>query len=248
MMLKLGLIGTPIGHSLSPSIFDQFFRAASLKASYSLFEMNRLPEKGVKTFMETQGLTGLNVTIPFKQEVMDACDRLDQRAQRIGAVNTLVLEGDDLIGYNTDYDGILASLERLGPAPKQALIFGNGGASKAVQRVLEDMKVDFTVVARKNGDASFDVLSQHHAQQAKWWINTTPVGSVGNPLDLLPLPYAVLNEEFAIFDLVYKPAVTPLMQRAGIAKSTVIGGDIMLNEQAKKAWELFRAAYYKKCR
>lgn len=248
MMLKLGLIGSPIGHSLSPTIFNQFFLEESLEASYELFGMKKLPAEGIKSFMQQQNLIGLNVTIPHKVAVIPQCDVVHATAERIGAVNTLVLEGERLVGYNTDYDGIYRSFEHLGDAPEHALIFGNGGASKAVQSVLADHEIDFTVVARSSGDISFEALTDSMARRSLWWINTTPVGSVGNPLDLLPLPYAVLNEEFAIFDLVYRPVVTPLMQTGILAKSTVIGGEIMLNEQAKKAWILFRAAYYKKCR
>lgn len=245
-MIKLGLIGTPIGHSLSPSIFHRFFKEEELEGSYDLFEMPELPSEGIKRFMQSGGLLGLNITIPFKLEVIPHCDQLHHSAERIGAVNTLVLEGDKLVGYNTDYDGIVKSLERLGDPPALSVIFGNGGASKAVQKVLADYNILFKVIARKNGDLSFEELDADMLRQAKWWINATPVGSLGNEHHLLPLPVEVLSEEFAIFDLVYRPVVTPLMQEGILAKSTVLGGELMLNEQAKTAWRYFRAAYYKK--
>jgi len=245
-MLKLGLIGNPIGHSLSPIIFRNFFHQENVDATYDLFEMEKLPSEGIKAFMQSEELTGINVTIPYKIAVLEQCDSLHESAKRIGAVNTITLEDGKLIGYNTDYFGIKASLERLGNVPNHALIFGNGGASKAVQSVLEDFGILYSVVSRDDSNLNYNNLTAKVAKESKWWINTTPVGSIGNSEDLLPLPYAVLNEEFAIFDLVYSPVVTPLMQLGILAKSTVIGGELMLNEQAKKAWLLFHAAYYKK--
>jgi shikimate dehydrogenase len=244
-MIKLGLIGNPIAHSFSPEIHQGFITEAEMQGSYDLFEMDALPEEGLKTFMQHHGLVGLNVTIPFKEEVFNALDSVDDVAKTLGVVNTVVLEKDRLIGYNTDVYGIQKSLTALGCPPCKALVCGSGGAAKAVSKVLKDNGFEVIILSRGNTGASYDGLSEEVAADCKLWVNCTPVGTEGIDPHLLPLPYAVLSEEFAIFDLVYKPNPTPLMKE-GLQRGTrVLGGEKMLIEQAKKSWQLFHDAYYK---
>jgi shikimate dehydrogenase len=190
-------------------------------------------------------LTGVNVTIPLKEKVIPLLDHVHPLAKRIGAVNTIVKEGNELVGYNTDYHGIVSSLNILRTKPKKALILGNGGASKAVQTVLNDFHIPCLVVSRRGAQMNYNELNAEIAMSCNWWINCTPVGSPGLINDYLPLPYSVLTDEFAIFDLVYSDMPTPLLQTAQLYDAEIIGGQIMLNEQAKKAWMYFRAAYYK---
>lgn len=243
-MLKLGLIGNPIAHSLSPGIYDDLMRRDGKTGTYKLFEMNELPSEGVKSWMFKNELLGINITIPFKSSFLDQLDQIDPRAQAIGAVNTVIREDDRLIGYNTDYDGIAQSLRKLGSRPAKAMVFGTGGASKAVQAVLRDQQIPHTVVGRSDGDLQWEDLTEEELKKHHWWINTTPVGTTGIEPSDLPLPFEVLTSEFSIFDLVYKPKITPLMRHGLEAEATVLGGAFMLNEQAEKAWEHFQAAYY----
>ena len=244
-MIKLGLIGTPIAHSLSPEIHQGFMTAAGISGSYDLFEMSTLPKEGLKAFMQHHGLVGLNVTIPFKEEVFNALDSVDDVAKTLGVVNTVVLEKDRLVGYNTDVYGIEKSLMSLGCPPCKALVFGSGGAAKAVSKVLKDKGFEALILSRSNAGASYERLSEATAADCKLWVNCTPVGTAGIDPHLLPLPYAVLSEEFAIFDLVYKPNPTPLMKEGLQRGARVLGGEKMLIEQAKKSWQLFHDAYYK---
>lgn len=244
-MIKLGLIGTPIAHSLSPRIHQGFMQEAAMEGSYELFEMDQLPAEGLKTFMIGKGLTGLNVTIPFKELVLKELDHVDASAENLGAINTIVLENQKLIGYNTDVFGIAASIDDLGVNSCKALVFGSGGASKAVVNVLEDRGFNPTVLSRSSSFNSYENLTGQAAAECRLWVNCTPVGTEGVVPNLLPLPYAVLNEEFAIFDLVYKPNPTPLMKEARKRGAKVIGGEKMLIEQARKSWQLFHDAYYK---
>ena len=243
-MMKLGLLGNKITHSLSPLIFERLFDLHEVQGSYTLFERNEFRAEALIDFFSLHELSGLNVTMPFKSDFTHSLKTIHPSAQLIGAVNTIVLENGELVGYNTDYHGIQKSLSVLGNPPKSALVFGNGGASKAVQKVLQDMDISFSVVGRSTGDYTFKSLPDDVAAQSKWWINCTPVGSEGNSEDLLPLPFGILNKEFAIFDLVYKPTITPLMKKGLIAGAAVLGGELMLTEQAKKAWDYFQAAYY----
>lgn len=244
-MIKLGLIGTPIAHSLSPQIHHGFIESAGMSGSYELFEMNQLPAEGLKAFMVDKGLTGLNITIPFKESVLNELDEVDVSAKELGAINTVVLENQRLVGYNTDVYGIAASIEELDIAPCKTLIFGNGGASKAVVNVLEARGFTPIVLSRNSASTTYENLSSQVAAECRFWVNCTPVGTEGMTPNLLPLPFAVLNEEFAIFDLVYNPNPTPLMTKALQLGAKVIGGGKMLTEQARKSWQLFHDAYYK---
>ena len=244
-MIKLGLIGSPIAHSLSPKIHHGFMAEAGLEGHYELFEMDRLPNEGLKTFMKKEGLTGINVTIPFKELVLAELDEVDASAESLGAINTIVFEKQKLIGYNTDVYGIAMSIEELDIEPCKALVFGSGGAAKAVVNVLENRGFNPIVLSRSSSNNSYESLSDKAAAHCRLWVNCTPVGTQGIAPNLLPLPYAVLNEEFAIFDLVYKPNPTPLMREALQRGAKVIGGEKMLTEQARKSWQLFHDAYYK---
>lgn len=222
-MMKLGLLGNKITHSLSPLIFERLFDLHEVQGSYTLFEHNEFRAEALIDFFSLHELSGLNVTMPFKSDFIHSLKTIHPSAQLIGAVNTIVLENGELVGYNTDYHGIQKSLSVLGNPPKSALVFGTGGASKAVQKVLQDMDISFSVVGRSTGDYTFKSLPDDVAAQSKWWINCTPVGSEGNSEDLLPLPFGILNKEFAIFDLVYKPTITPLMKKGLIAGAAVLG-------------------------
>jgi shikimate dehydrogenase len=245
-MIRLGLIGNPISHSQSPSIHNGFIRNEKLEGSYELYEFEELPAEGLKTFMQSNELIGLNVTIPFKKAVIEHLDEVDKLAIELNAVNTVVRINNRLIGYNTDAYGIEQSLNSLFSREKKALIFGTGGAARAVQHVLHARGFDTQFVSRSSKNLTYQDLSSVEYAQHKLWVNCTPVGSQGIEDNLLPLPYDVLNEEFAIFDLVYKPNPTPLMVEGRKRGAKVIGGNKMLNEQASKSWKLFRDAYYNK--
>ena len=243
-MLKLGLIGTPIAHSLSPAIYEKLMLRDGVQGEYRLYEFKALPKWGLKDWMIEQDLLGINVTIPFKTLVISELDYVEPEAEAIGAVNTIIRQGTRLLGYNTDYHGIQQSLSQLGKAPKSAVVFGTGGASKAVQAVLTDRSIPCITVGRTSGDLLFTDITVLELKKHHWWINATPVGTEGlQPIDL-PLPFEVLTPEFSIFDLVYKPKITPLMRHGMEAKATVLGGEFMLNEQAEKAWNYFQVAYY----
>lgn len=244
-MIRLGLIGTPIAHSLSPQIHEGFMKAADAPGSYRLYEMSTLPEEGLKSFMQDNDLIGLNVTIPFKEAVIDALDWIEDTAESLGAVNTVILENGKLKGYNTDVYGIWESLKALECKPCKAMVMGAGGAAKAVINVLESNGFEVKKIRRKSTGNSYEELNEALAAEFKLWINCTPVGTPGIEPHLLPLPYAVLSEEFAIFDLVYKPNPTPLMKEGLQRGARVLGGEKMLIEQAKKSWQLFHDAYYK---
>lgn len=243
--MKLGLIGFPIDHSLSPGLHQGFMEASKLEGSYDLFPMQSITREGLKHLFTTHELTGCNVTIPLKEVVLPLLDQIDPPAKAIGAVNTIVLESGDLVGYNTDCAGIEKALDELNSDAPSALIFGTGGAAKAVQYVLNQRGITATMLTRKSGPNNYNALTAEDFNKHKLWINCTPLGGPDYTDVHLPIPYGVLSLEFAIFDLIYSPLPTALLLAANDAEARSVDGRIMLTEQANKAWKLFRAAYYK---
>ncbi len=198
---------------------------------------------GIRELFKKEGLTGINITIPFKEQALQWVDKVDPIAQSIGAINTIVKDGEWLIGYNTDIAGIISSLDELGPE-KPTLVLGSGGAAKALCTVLEARQTPYLLVQRQ-GAITYSSLTVEQASKYPRWINCTPVGGPKYPGHYLPLPYKVMTKEFAIFDMNYEPNPTPMMLRGKEMGAAVIGGNLMLTEQAKEAWKLFHAAYYK---
>ncbi|MDA9217735.1 shikimate dehydrogenase [Schleiferiaceae bacterium] len=244
-MIKLGLIGFPIEHSLSPDLYHGFMEVSEINGSYRLFPMRSITLEELKHLFTTHELTGCNVTIPLKEAVLPLLDRIDPTAKAIGAVNTIVLESGKLVGYNTDCTGIEKALDELNSESTSALIFGTGGAAKAVKYVLNQRGISAKMLTRQLGPNNYNALTAEDFKTYKLWINCTPLGGPDYTDVHLPIPYGVISPEFAIFDLIYNPLPTPLLQAANDAEARSVDGRIMLTEQANKAWKLFRAAYYK---
>ena len=244
-MLKLGLIGFPIKHSLSPGLHQGFMEAFEVEGSYELFPTQTITRDILDTLFTSNNLTGCNVTIPLKEQVLPLLDRVDSTAAAVGAVNTIVLESGALVGYNTDCAGIEKALDQVNSTAKSALIFGTGGAAKAVHYILSQRGISSKMLTRKPGAFNYSALTAENFKTHKLWINCTPLGGPQFEDAHLPLPNGVLTSEFAIFDLIYEPLPTPLLKAATDAGARSIDGRIMLTEQAKEAWKLFLAAYYK---
>ncbi len=230
--LKTGLIGEHLSHSFSPQI-----HAALGSYEYRLIE---LAPSEVGNFLTTGEFDALNVTIPYKQDVIPYLARLSDTARRIGAVNTIVREADGtLSGYNTDYDGLSDMILELGVplADKKVLVLGSGGASKTAVAVATDMGASAVVVISRNGKDNYGNLERH--ADASIIINTTPVGMYPHngkaPLSLDNFPRLE-----AIFDLIYNPARTALLLDAEARGIPYQNGLLMLVSQARRASELFR--------
>ena len=229
--LKIALIGEHLSHSYSPQIHKELGDYA-----YRLIE---LPPHEVGRFLTTGEFDALNVTIPYKQDVIPYLARLSDTARRIGAVNTIVREADgSLSGYNTDYDGLTDMILDLGVSlsHKKVLVLGSGGASKTAVAVATDMGASHVVVISRRGENNYQNLEKH--ADAVVIINTTPVGMYPNngkaPLSLDGFPQLE-----AVFDLIYNPARTALLQEAEARGIKVQNGLLMLVSQARRAAELF---------
>ena len=272
MNFQLGLIGYPLGHSLSPKIHTAALKACGLKGDYSLFPIAPHDKQGLKDMfarVRTGEIHGLNVTIPHKQNVIELMDELTATAKAIGAVNTIYLHQDKLIGDNTDISGFLSDLKRFltlecdsllshlqeqAPAlQKKALILGAGGSARAIVYALLYDGWDVTIAARRIEQAQqlsqsfgkYDLrLSTFDFQPSTFdlIVNTTPLGMTPNIEDS-PLPEnIVLSPKTVIYDLIYNPRETKLVKDAraqGLSATTGLG---MLIEQAALAFEIWTGA------
>jgi shikimate dehydrogenase len=245
-----GLIGTSLKHSFSERYFKEKFAKSSMDyCDYRNFELETIEEfpQLIKLFPE---LLAVNVTHPFKEQVIKYLDFVDEQAQKIGAVNVVVIKRYEkkivLKGYNTDVYGIEVSLlHSLTDFNKKALILGTGGAAKAVQFVLKKLNINFNLVSRKqlqNVKYLYQDLSQRIIDEHKIIINTTPLGMFPK-VDFAPdIPYDFISENHILFDLIYNPPLTKFLQFGKNKGATIINGQEMLIKQAEKSWEIFCSA------
>jgi shikimate dehydrogenase len=245
-MRTFGLIGFPLSHSFSKKFFTAKFETESIAdCQYELFPIEEANEM-LALIAAQPSLCGLNVTIPHKLNVLPYLDSIEDAAQRIGAVNCIAIDqqGDRPIlkGYNTDAYGFAESLKPLLKEHHQrALIFGDGGAAKAVKYVLAQLGIPYLVVVRNAApgallysDVTSALLETHHLL-----INTTPLGMVPK-LDTAPLiPYQFLGENHLAYDLVYNPEETLFMNRAKAQGAKVKNGLEMLYLQAERSWYIW---------
>lgn len=255
-MIKLGLIGYPLGHSLSPKIHTAALRACGLQGDYSLFPIHPDDQNGLKellTRVRAGEIHGLNVTIPHKQNVIELMDELTPTAKAIGAVNTIYLREGKLIGDNTDAAGFLADLKKgIGnrESGKSAVVLGAGGSARAVVYALLNDGWDVTISARRLEQAqqlaaSFTNcelrITTFNLQPLTFdlIVNTTPLGMTPNT-ESSPLPENLsLPANAFVYDLVYNPRETKLVKAAraqGLHATTGLG---MLIEQAALSFEMW---------
>jgi shikimate dehydrogenase len=264
-MIRLGLVGYPLRHSLSPELHTAALSASGLQGVYSLYPVDPDDIRSIKTLLDqvrTGELTGLNVTIPHKQTVIQFLDDLTPAAHAIGAVNTLYLKDEKLIGDNTDAPGILADLncflreehlieEMDGMREKSALILGAGGSARAVAYALDEAGWTITVAARRIGQAQglgnpklqvINYDSPHIAPLLSTFhlvVNATPVGMFPKMGASPWIEGLAFPKGAAVYDLVYNPRETQLVKQARAAGLRARSGRGMLVEQATMAFRLW---------
>ena len=241
MIQHYGLIGKTLAHSFSASFFKDYFEKNNIDARYSNFELNDVEE--ISSIFE-QNLSGLNVTFPYKESVIPYLDRLDESAAQIGAVNVIAFENGEKVGYNTDAYGFAQSIKPfLTFEHERALIFGTGGASKAVAHVFKQIGLDVFYISRNghqaNGVFTYEDINSHMLQACKVLVNCTPIGTFPNISDYIELPFEHLTPAHLVIDLVYNPAETELMKRAKKQGAAVMNGLSMLQHQALKSYEIW---------
>ena len=259
-MMQLGLIGYPVSHSLSPRILNAALKACGSEGNYSLFPIHPDDKQGLEDLLARVRLgeiTGLNVTIPHKQNVIPFLDELTPTAQAIGAVNVIYLRERKLIGDNTDADGFLSDLKKFLPTETRrhgdlnALVLGAGGSARSVVYALVNDGWNVTIASRRMEQAqqlasSLPTSAIHITDYSdiqlstfELLVNTTPVGMTPNT-DQSPLPEnSILPKDLLIYDLVYNPRETKLVWVAraqGLKATTGLG---MLIEQAALSFEIW---------
>jgi shikimate dehydrogenase len=244
--MKLGLLGRTLSHSFSQQFFTDKFEVLQLK-NHSYINIELDTTEDVKSFKSggSLDLNGFNVTIPYKETVFELCDELSTEAKAIGAVNCVKIVNGKWHGFNTDSIGFLKSIAPfLEPQHSNALIFGTGGASKAIQYALTSKGIKTFVVGRTSGDLLLNEIQPVHLEHCKLLVNCTPVGMHPNIDATLPLPYEVMNEEYLAVDLIYNPEKTEFLQRAEKQSACIVNGKAMLHFQAEASWEIWNNSNY----
>ncbi len=264
-MKRAGVIGFPIGHSLSPTLFQVAFGACGVEATYEAWQTS--PEEleaRVHSLREDDAL-GANVTIPHKEAVVPMLERVDSGAKRIGAVNTIANEGGDLVGYNSDVWGFARALREdagFDPKGKRTAVLGAGGAARAVvlalidggastiavtgpiPEQLERFAADMGSIAGRNAEFAatdwLDGVFLRALAEADLVVNCTPVGMKGTETEgRSPLTPAQLPDGAVVFDLVYNPLETPLVKLAREKGANAVSGLAMLVYQAAESFRLW---------
>lgn len=237
-MRHYGLIGYPLGHSFSEQYFTEKFAKEHVSANYKLFELSDVVK--FRNLLSNNNLSGLNVTIPYKETIMDYLDELDETARLVGAVNTIKFcPNGHLKGYNTDVIGFEQTLRPILKSYHQkALVLGTGGASKAVAFVLRQLNIDFKFVSRtKTIDClAYSDLSQTIMSEYLLIVNTTPLGMFPNIHTKPPIPYQWLSDQHLLYDLVYNPLKTEFLQAGEEYGAIVQNGLPMLRAQAEASY------------
>ena len=266
-MKHFGLIGYPLVHSFSPAYFKEKFQREGLAdyryEAFPLSSIDLLPN----LLAQHPDLCGFNVTVPYKEQIIPFLNEIDEAACEIGAVNCVVIQRESdssekqylLKGYNTDAPAFEQCLKAGWQLPDKALVFGTGGAAKAVAYALHRLSIDFYFVSRnkvKEQTLTYHDLEHHPnfhniqnnnlldnknlLKDYKLWINTTPVGMFPKIEESLPIDFSVIGSEHYLFDLIYNPEETVFLRQGRLRGAHTKNGLAMLHEQAELSWEIFK--------
>ncbi len=243
-MNKLGLLGKNISYSFSRAYFKQKFENENITdTTYENFDIDSI-ELFPSIIKNTQNLKGLNVTIPYKEAVLPYLDKINKKAQAIGAVNTIkITKKGKLVGYNTDCYGFKKTLKPfLKTHHKNALILGTGGASKAIAFTFKELGINFNYVSRKQSEYvsfTYESLTEKIIKEHQIIVNSTPLGTFPNIEDCPDIPYSAITSNHILFDLIYNPEETKFLRLGKQQQALPINGLNMLKLQAEKAWSIW---------
>lgn len=242
-MKSFGLIGHPLGHSFSKKYFENKFENEHLDCSFSNFDLESLDN--LDKMISENNLQGFTITYPYKNEIIEHLDFIDENAKEIGAVNVVKIDSDrKLHGFNSDYIGFQGLLENAIQDREigRALILGTGGASKAVSFVLKNKNIDFQFITRNvryENQKSYNELKKEGFHDNELIINATPIGMHPNANNCLDLPFETLNPSNILIDLIYNPEETIFLKRGKSQGTKTFNGLKMLYLQADAAWEIW---------
>ena len=245
-MRKFGLIGFPLGHSFSKKYFTEKFLSEGIKdtlyENYPLEDLSQLPS----LIAREPNLCGLNVTIPYKTEVLKYVDKQSADVQEIGAVNVLKINRSGnaytISGFNSDITGIYETLAPYLTKPGcNVLVLGTGGASKALNYTLRKFGCNVNFVSReaREGVYTYDQVNSGMIFSNKIIINSTPLGMFPNIITKPPIDYTQITSDHILFDLVYNPEITAFLEEGMKRGATTLTGLKMLFSQAERAWEIW---------
>jgi shikimate dehydrogenase len=241
-MRQFGLIGYPLTHSFSQKFFTEKFEKEKLADcrydTFSIPSVDELPN----VLKNNPDLRGLNVTIPYKENVLSYLDEKTPLVRKIKACNCIKIANGKLTGYNTDAPAFEQSLkEKLQPHHTKALILGTGGAAKAVEYSLRQLNITYKYVSRKPSAKSFsyEQLTEPLMQEYTLIINTTPLGMHPNIVEAPQIPYHALTSKHYLFDLIYNPAKTLFLQKGEQQGAAIKNGHEMLVLQAEESWRIW---------
>mgnify|MGYP005989218595 CR=1 FL=1 len=246
-MKTFGLLGRNISYSFSSGYFSEKFTELKLeKHQYVNFDIEDLSDFYRLISDEINPVFGMNVTIPYKQDVMQYLDEIDEAALEIGAVNTVkFLSNGKTKGFNTDVFGFEKSLKPLLENQHQkALILGTGGASKAVAYVLKKLQISFLFVSRNpidDNQISYSEIDEILIKEHSLLVNCTPLGTFPNVNSQPDLPYQHISSNHVLYDLIYNPSITAFLKRGKEKGAIIKNGLEMLQLQAEKSWEIWNS-------
>lgn len=249
-MDKYGLIGFPLSHSFSRGFFNEKFIAEEIDAEYINFEISNIKEFKF-VVKNNPGLKGLNVTIPYKEQIIPYLDGLSQNAKLIGAVNVIRFERNKsklkLIGFNSDIIGFKQSIEPLlQPYHKKALILGAGGSAKAIYYGLDQLGIPAEYVSREpqKNMLRYEDLDENTMKEFQVIVNCTPVGMWPQVNECPKIPYQFITDQHLLYDLLYNPNETLFMQKGKTQGATVKNGLEMLLIQAYVSWDFWQGTNF----
>ena len=243
-MKRYGLIGYPLTHSLSQQYFtDKFSQEGIDDCIYERFSIPSIDD--LHTILDIhKDLCGFNITIPYKKEVLAFLTERSKAVEEVGACNCVKIEGQNLIGYNTDVIGFENSLiPFLKPTHNQALVLGTGGAALAIVYVLQKLGIAYKYVSRTaaEGQFSYNELDASVMELHTLVINTTPLGMFPNIEACPDIPYQLLTPDHHLFDLTYNPAESTFLAKGKQMGATIQNGQQMFVEQAEQSWRIWNS-------
>ena len=241
-MRKFGLIGKPLTHSFSKKYFTEKFKKENrTDCAYELFPLESIEELS-SLLDKNPDLKGLNVTIPYKEKVFPFLTA-NSIPDGVGACNCIKIVDGKLKGFNTDIIGFEKTLfPLLLPTHKAALVFGSGGASKAVEYVLQKLGINYQLVGRTKSSAvelTYNDITEEMIKRHLLLINTTPLGMYPNTESCPEIPYSAIGAGHLLYDLVYNPAETLFLKNGAMQGAVIKNGEQMLIAQAEESWRIW---------
>ena len=239
-----GLIGKNINYSFSKNFFNNKFENEKINAVYINFDIKKIEE--FKTIVTENNISGLNITIPYKESIINQLDYVDPTAKEIGAVNTIKFQNNILSGYNTDYLGFYTSIKNIVNSNTKALILGTGGASKAIAYTLKILKIKYLFISRSKKNKNYinyNEISKEIINKHNLIINCTPLGTFPEINQIPQIPISLITNRHIVYDLIYNPSKSLLLKKSEENGATIINGYQMLENQAMESWKIWNSKH-----